>query len=120
MSGRDKDRVRNQTVCFRATPDERRQIEARITVSGMPKGEYYIQSLLHQRIEIVVGKYQSDRLSLEIRRLGEQIGKLSGEDGKTVNEALRNCEALLRELVRLVVENEELGSICAEDFATEK
>lgn len=120
MSGLDKNRLRNQTVCFRATPEERRQIEARITVSGMPKGQYYIQSLLHQRIEIIVGKYQSDRLSLEIRHLREQIGKLSGEDGKAANELLRSCEALLQELVRLVVENEQSDSICAEDFATEK
>lgn len=28
MSGLDKDRLRNQTVCFRATPDERQQIGA--------------------------------------------------------------------------------------------
>lgn len=66
MSGLDKDRLRNQTVCFRATPEERRAIEARITVSGMSKGQYYIQSFLYQKISIVVGKYQSDRLSLEI------------------------------------------------------
>lgn len=37
MSGLDKNRFRNQTVCFRATPEERREIEARIKVSGMPK-----------------------------------------------------------------------------------
>ena len=73
MSGLDKNRVRNQTVCFRATAEERRQIEARITVSGMPKGEFYIQSLLHQEINIIVGKYQSDRLSLEIRRLRKRL-----------------------------------------------
>ena len=44
MSGLDKNRVRNQTVCFRATAEERRQIEARITVSGIPKGQFYIRS----------------------------------------------------------------------------
>ena len=36
MSGLDKDRKRNQTVCFRMTPEERRKLEARITVSGLP------------------------------------------------------------------------------------
>lgn len=120
MSGRDKDRLRNQTVCFRVTPEERQQIEARIAVSGMPKGQYYIQSLLHQRIEIIVGKYQSDRLSLEIRRLREQIGKLSEEDDKTLSEALTSCETLLQQLVCLIVENEQPDSICAEDFAVGK
>ena len=56
MSGLDKNRKRNQTVCFRMTPEERRGLEARITVSGLPKGKYFIQSLLHQEIKIAVGK----------------------------------------------------------------
>ena len=41
MSGLDKDRKRNQTVCFRMTPEERRELEARITVSGLPKGKLF-------------------------------------------------------------------------------
>ena len=61
MSGLDKDRKRNQTVCFRMTPEERRELEARIKVSGLPKGKYFIQSVLHQEVKITVGKYQSDR-----------------------------------------------------------
>ena len=77
MSGLDKDRKRNQTVCFRMTPEERRELEARITVSGLPKGKYFIQSVLYQEVKIAVGKYQSDRLSLEIRRLCTQFnGKI--------------------------------------------
>ena len=56
MSGLDKDRKRNQTVCFRMTPEERRELEARITVSGLPKGKYFLQSVLHQEVKIAVGK----------------------------------------------------------------
>ena len=37
MSGVDKHIQRNQTVCFRMTPEERRELEARIIVSGLPK-----------------------------------------------------------------------------------
>lgn len=99
MSGLDKDRLRNQTVCFRATPEERRNIEARIKVSGMPKGQYYIQSLLHQQLNIVVGKYQSDRLSLEIRRLREQIENNVINTDTTV---LEDCRAILKQLLELM------------------
>ena len=120
MSGQDKDRLRNQTVCFRATPEERQQIEARIIVSGMPKGQYYIQSLLHQQINIIVGKYQSDRLSLEIRRLREEIGNVSQTDEKTLNEALRRCEALLRQLAEVIRANVDSEEVSINDFATEK
>ena len=41
MSGLDKDRKRNQTVCFRMTPEERRELEARITVSGSAEREIF-------------------------------------------------------------------------------
>ena len=120
MSGLDKDRLRNQTVCFRVTSEERREIEARITVSGKPKGQYYLQSLLHQQISIIVGKYQSDRLSLEIRRLKERIDELDKECAETDSEVLTNCKALLTELVDLMKNNTDYNTITAEDFTTEK
>lgn len=120
MSGLDKNRIRNQTVCFRATAEERRQIEARIAVSGMPKGQFYIESLLHQQINIVVGKYQSDRLSLEIRRLREQLEKISEKDKETLYKPLMDCKALLTELIELIKNSAERESMTSADFATEK
>ena len=120
MSGLDKNRVRNQTVCFRATQEERRQIEARIAVSGMPKGQFYIQSLLHQEINIVVGKYQSDRLSLEIRHLREELEKISENDENVLYEPLMDCKALLEQLVDIVTANKEKYKIDTADFRTEK
>ena len=120
MSGLDKDRLRNQTVSFRVTPEERQQIEARITVSGMPKGQYYIQSLLHQQINIVVGKYQSDRLRLEIRRLREQLDELTHIDPCERDEVLTDCKALLEQLAELTENNRQEEKIKIEDFATEK
>ena len=56
MSGLDKNRFRNTTISFRVSPEERLALEARIKVCGLPKGEYFINSLLYQRIEISVGK----------------------------------------------------------------
>lgn len=120
MSGLDKNRVRNQTVCFRATAEERRQIEARIVVSGMPKGQFYIQSLIHQEINITVGKYQSDRLSLEIRRLRERLEEIPQQDENALYEPLMECKAFLTELIDLMKKNETKKIVTAEDFATEK
>ena len=110
MSGLDKDRKRNQTVCFRMTPEERRELEARIKVSGLPKGKYFIQSVLHQEVKIAVGKYQSDRLSLEIRRLWERLEHL--------DEVLADCRALMQQVIEIT------GDDCsvtwkASDFKTE-
>lgn len=104
MSGLDKDRKRNQTICFRMTPEERQELEARIKVTGKPKGTYFIESLLHQEIKIAVGKYQSDRLSLEIRRLREALGNIRTEDDET-RRILTECKSLIGQLNALIEGN---------------
>lgn len=91
-----------------------------ITVSGMAKGQYYIQSLLHQQINIVVGKYQSDRLSLEIRRLRERLDGLNQVDLHERNKVLTDCKALLEQLAEIMDNNRQEEKITIEDFATEK
>ena len=115
MSGLDKNRKRNQTVCFRMTPEERRGLEARITVSVLPKGKYFIQSLLHQEIKIAVGKYQSDRLSLEIRRLWERLDSLETEE---LYEVLADCRELMKQIIK-ITDNSCSVKWTASDFKTE-
>ena len=115
MSGLDKNRKRNQTVCFRMTPEERRELEARITVSGLPKGKYFIQSLLHKEIKIAVGKYQSDRLSLEIRRLWERLDSLETEE---LYEVLADCRELMKQIIK-ITDNSCLVKWTASDIKTE-
>lgn len=115
MSGLDKNRLRNSTISFRVSPEERIQLEARIKVSGMPKGQYFIQSLLHQRLSIAVGKYQSDRLSLEFKRLRETLNSIS--EMEKIAETLKECKALLDELQKVTNENTELS---IRDFQAKK
>lgn len=105
MSGSDHNRKRNQTICFRATLEERKAIEARIKVSGMPKGEYCRQSLLHQKIEINAGKYQSDRLSIEIKRLRELTEQIPQEQ---FQDLLQEIKILLKQLINILNDNYEL------------
>lgn len=102
MSGLDHNRKRNQTICFRATPEERKEIEARIKVSGMPKGEYCRQSLLNQKIEINAGKYQSDRLSIEIKRLRELTEQIPQEQ---FQDLLQEIKILLKQLISILNDN---------------
>lgn len=113
MSGLDKNRNRNQTICFRMSPAERLELEAKIKASGMPKGRFFIQMLLYGEVKIVVGKYQSDRLSLEIRRLRERLENLPLTDVEACTNVLEECKALLTELVKLSAKNDK---VTAEDF----
>ena len=116
MSGLDKNRKRNQTICFRMTAEERRELEARITVSGMPKGKYFIQSLLHQEVKIAVGKYQSDRLSLEIKRLQERLNGLETEN-EEIYEMLADCRELMKQVI-IITDKSQRTRLIASDFKT--
>ena len=100
MSGLDKDRSRNKTVSFWMSAEEKMQLEARIKVSGLSKGQYFIKSLLYQELNIAVGKYKSDRLSLELKRLREEIIALSLSDNNSM-EILIECKALLEQLIEI-------------------
>ena len=82
-------------------------MEARILVTGMPKGQYFIESLLHQKIQITAGKYQSDRLAMEFKRLRQQLEK-DGEEAEEAEEAALNCKALLDQLVQVLEVKEEV------------
>lgn len=112
MSGLDKNRFRNITISFRLSPEEKAELEARIKVCGIPKGEYFIKSLLHQRIEISVGKYKSDRLALELKKLRELFENVTvdSELSEVANEIL----ALLTQLQKIITDN----TVSIEDFAT--
>ena len=104
MSRLDKNRFRNQTVCFRATYQERRAIEERIVASGIPKGEYYLRSLLHQQINIYAGKFESDKLSIEIRRLRESLAE-AGTDYDDLYAVLVDCRAFLEQMLDVLERN---------------
>lgn len=106
MSGLDKNRKRNQTIFFRMTPEERRQLQARITASGLPKGVYIINSTLHQKIEITLGKYESDRLSIELKKLREKIDNTPIRKNQV--ELLEECKALLEQVMKITAKEARL------------
>lgn len=102
MSGLDKNRYRNRVISIRVSPEESEQIEARIKVTGLSKSEYYIKTFLQQEIKLTVGKYQSDRLSLEFKRLRECIEHIEAGNENDFFPLLLSCKALLEELKPLV------------------
>ena len=73
-------------------------LEARIKASGLPKGKYILESVLHQKISIAVGKYQSDRMSLELQKLRMALERTDGEEQQ---EVLADCKCLLEQLLEI-------------------
>ena len=108
MAGKDEKRVRSKTISFYVTPEENQQIQARIKIAGMPKGEYFIESLLHQKICISVGKYQSDRLSLEMKKL--RLALENTNDVESLKDVIDECKALLEQLKSVTDNNSNLSA----------
>ena len=101
----DHNRVRNKTISFRASPEEHRLIRARITVSGLSVSEFTIQALLGNPVEIRVGKFESDRLSVELKRLGEKLDAVSIPDD--VIPLLQECRAPLQQVIMITQSSEK-------------
>lgn len=100
----DHNRTRNRAVNLRLSPEEYRNIEAKIRISGLNKNEYMIRSMLNNPIYIRVGKFESDRLSLEIRRLVNALNEVRiSEDAKSL---LLECRALVEQLLQIATNDE--------------
>ena len=54
----EKNRKRNTIVNFRVTPEEKRLLDDRIALSGLPRAEFFINSCLHQKI-LTVGNVKT-------------------------------------------------------------
>ena len=114
MSDFDYNRIRNHTMSFRVSEEERRQLKARIMVTGLPVGRYILESSLHQKICIAVGKYQSDRLSIELRKLREQLSETS-KSSEELKELVTDCTYLLEQLMELIT-TDATTELKADDF----
>ena len=95
----DHIRLRNKTISFRATPDECLKLQARITVSGLSKSDYMIRAMLGNPIEIRVGKFESDRLSVELKRLGRRLDTIQAPG--EAEALLMECKALLEQVIEI-------------------
>lgn len=102
----DHKRARNKEINFRLSPEEYRQMEERIRITGLPKNEFMIRSMLDQHLSIRAGKFESDRLSLEVRRLKDALNKVT-VPGEAV-DLLLECRALMEQIIKITnAEKEE-------------
>ena len=69
MPGLNKNRKRPNTIAFHVSNEEKVAIETRINISGVPKSEFYIGSCLDKKLEVIGGKFGSDRLSVQLENM---------------------------------------------------
>lgn len=69
----EKNRVRNTILNFRVTPTEKKLIEARMEMTGLPKAEFLIESCLYQAILVKGNITTFSRIREKIRTIAEAI-----------------------------------------------
>lgn len=88
-------RKRNIIMNFRVTPEEKAMIDARIRMTGLPRGKFFIDSCLHQEITVI----GNVRTFLEIEN---QLGRIEGivrgdvRDGLLTEEDVENFDTILQ------------------------
>ena len=75
-----KNRLRHNTIAFWLSYEEKAEVEAKIILSGVPKGEYYRKAVLEQKITVVSGSYMSFRLSKVLEQICEELNNENSEN----------------------------------------
>lgn len=97
MPGLNKNRKRPKTIAFHVSNEEKIAIETRINVSGLPKSEFYIGSCLEKKLDVIGGKFGSDRLSVQLENM---------------NVFLRNAELIYDKNQKIIKDyTEEISAI---------
>lgn len=76
-------RKRHNTIAFWLSDEEKAMVEARIILSGLPKGDYYRSSILGQEVTVTAGNYMSNRVAIVLEKILQQI-----KDGNMEEELL--------------------------------
>ena len=104
---RDHYRARSKTVSFWMSPEEYRNLLARVKITGLAKNEFMIRALLGHSIEIRVGKFESDRLGVEILRLKEALQ--ATQVPEEAIHLLLECRALLEQVMEITKKSPHPG-----------
>ena len=84
-----EDRFRRNTIAFWLSDEEKAQVEARIILSGLPKGDYYRKAILGQEVTVIAGNYMSNRVAKVLEQILEHLKKGYTEDEELLLELIK-------------------------------
>lgn len=120
MPGLNKNRKRPNTIAFHVSDAEKVAIETRINVSGLPKSEFYIGSCLEKKIEVIGGKFGSDRLSVQLENMNvflQNVENIYNKNQKIIKDYTDEICAITKRLNDL---NEAVIEIQKENLEFQK
>ena len=89
MACKREERFRHNTIAFRLSDEEKSQVEARIILSGLPKGKYYRKAILGQEVIVTAGNYMSNRVAKVLEQIALHLENGNTEDEKLLLELIR-------------------------------
>ena len=101
MPGLNKNRKRPNTVAFHVSDAEKVAIETRINVSGLPKSEFYIGSCLEKKLDVIGGKFGSDRLSVQLENMNvflQNVEEIYNQNQKIIKDYTDEISAITKQL----------------------
>ena len=107
MACKREARFRRNTIAFWLSDEEKVQVEARIILSGLPKGDYYRNAILGQEVKVTAGSYMSNRVAKVLVQILGHLKNGNIED-----------EKLLLELVMQLLEVEQNRNASAGNRST--
>lgn len=97
----EKKRRRNRSINFRLTPQDEIRIRERITVVGIPMQEFFLNAFTDMKIEIKWGMFESERLAIELKRLGSVLESIDIESDEAIGEIMQ-CRICLEEITDML------------------
>mgnify|MGYP000874517145 CR=1 len=97
---KESNRVRNQYVNFRVTPDEYELLNKKVEMSGLLKQDYIIQCLLNSGVKVKPDYRLADKIAKEIFQLARVIkkyGQLDDQEQEILIFILEIYEELKKE-----------------------
>lgn len=89
MACKREDRYRHNTIAFWLSDEEKSKVEARIILSGLPKGDYYRKAILGQKVTVSAGNYMSNRVAKVLEQILAHLKSGNTEDDKLLLELLK-------------------------------
>ena len=89
MACKRNDRFRHNSITFWLSDEEKSQVEAKILLSGLSKGEYYRKSILEQEVTVMAGYYMSVRMARVLEQILEYLKEGHTEEEKILQELIK-------------------------------
>ena len=93
----EKNRKRNVIQNFRISPEEKRLLEERIALSGLSKSAFFIESCLHQKINVTGNIKTFKEMKEQMKRIDEHLCEIQKSEELDIEilESLRMILELL-------------------------